>query len=146
MTIIRLLFKFKFLSKLKLIIIIFILDKSILLSTFLKNRIKFYIFIIIIFINIYSLFVFTFVEKYKKYINRYFVIRLFNILSKFQIDIVINNIELIFDCRQICIFYRSKNLLNIFSRFSMRNCVIYCVSFTKNDVYNYRNRFFEFNN
>ena len=81
--IVRLLPKFKFLSKLKLIIIIFILDRSILLSIFLKSRIRFYIFIVIMFINIYSLFVFIFVEKCKKYINHRFVIRLFDVLSKF---------------------------------------------------------------
>ena len=81
--IIRLLFKFKSLSRLKLIIIIFILDKSILLSTFLKNRDKSYIFVIIMFINIHSSFMFTFVEKCKKYIDHRFILRLLDVLSKF---------------------------------------------------------------
>ena len=144
--IIKLLFKFKFLSRLKLIIIIFIFDKSILLSTFLRSRIRFCIFVIIIFINIYLLFIFAFVEKCKKCINYRFVFRLFNVSLKFQIDIVINNVELIFNYRQIYIFYRSKNFLNIFSRFSTRNCVTHCVSFIKNDVDYYYNRFFKFDN
>ena len=77
------------------------------LSIYLKKRFKIYIFgsrISFIFININLLFMFIIIQVRKKRVYYYNIFKFFNVIFKFKVEIVINNIKLIFGKYYICIY------------------------------------------
>ena len=123
--IIRLLIKFKILlTRLKLSIIIFIikLKLSIYLNKKFKRRdFEFDILFFFIFTYINSLIIFKIIEIEKKILKNNAIFKTSNIAFQLEIEIIINNIELIFNVREFDIFKDLKNTLSISSRFSTIN-------------------------
>ena len=98
------------------------------------------------FINVSLLFMFIIIKNNEKSIHYNKSLRFFDITSKLKIEIVVYNIELISDESYLCIFNWSQNFLSIFSKLLSKNCVSHNITFIKNNIDNYRNKFFKFIN
>ena len=66
-----------------------------------------------------------------------------NVAFQFEVEIIINNVELIFNVREFNIFKGLKNTLNIFSRFSMINNISQNISFFEKRIDNNVNKKFK---
>ena len=126
--IIRLLIKFKtLLIRLRLSIIIFIIKSKLsiyLNKKFKKRNFKFNILFSFMFICINSLIIFKIIKIEKKILKNNVIFKTSNIASQFEIEIIINNVELIFDVRELNILKNSKDTLNIFLKLSTINNIL----------------------
>ena len=123
----------------KLSIIIFIIKSKLsiyLNKEFKKRNFEFDIFFFFIFTYISLLIIFKIIEIEKKILKNNVVFEMSNIASQFEVEIIINNVELIFNIRELDIFEGSKNMLNIFLKFSTINNISQNISFFEKRIDN----------
>ena len=89
---------------------------------------------------------FKIIEIEKKILKNNVIFETSNVAPQFEIEIIINNVELISDVHEFDILENSKNTLNIFSRFSTINNISKNISFFKKRVDNNVDKRFEIMN
>ena len=126
--IIRLLIELKILlTRLRLNIIISIIKSKLsiyLNKEFKRRNFEFDILFSFIFIYINLLIIFKIIEIEKEILKNNIIFKTSNIASQLEVEIIINNVELIFNVNKLNIFKGSKNMLSIFLKFSMINNIL----------------------
>ena len=117
-------------------------------SIYLKKIFRICVFVFRIsffmFINISLLFIFVIIQIRKKRVYYYNIFKLLNVTPKFKIEIVINNVKLIFNKYYIYIFSWFENFLGVFTRFSLRIYITYNIVFIKDSIDCYCGKLFKF--